>query len=161
MDMAVHLSETICQHIKKPSISSGSVISVPTDKFNLDLLQVFDDCEDKEGKREYLEDERDMLKGSLKKDGIADKKKVKSALMSVWDKIISRSNTIKRLNTIGRRVYERLIQKILPFDFEEQIDILSTEECKSLEDKLSEHFEKKIKESMRGRIQARIEQNYD
>ncbi len=139
MDLAVHLSETIGKHIKRPAMISSE--------------------ESKDEK--LLEEERKKLRDHLEGDHDPDMgEKVKGVLMSVWKKIISRSNTLTRLQIIGRRIYERLIQKLLPFNFaEEKKPIWSGEEKeKSIETKLMEHFEDKIKESMRDRIQARMKQ---
>ncbi len=144
MDLAVHLSETIGKHIEKPEIISGLITS-----------------SDESKKGEFLKQERKELRNSLEDDHDANiGEKVKSVLMSVWKKIISRSNTLTGLQNIGRRIYERLIEKLLPFNFaEEDTPIWSGEEKeKSIENKLMEHFEDKIKESMRNRIQARMEE---
>ena len=143
MDFAVYLSETIGQHIKRPEMISGLIRSSEESK-----------------EKDFLKEERKELRDSLERDQNSEiREKIKSILMSVWKKIISRSNTLTGLQNVGRRIYERLVQKLLPFNFaEEDTPIWSVEEKeKSIETKLMEHFEEKIKESMRNKIQARME----
>ena len=143
MDFAVYLSETIGQYIKRPEMISGLIRSSEESK-----------------EKDFLKEERKELRDSLERDQNSEiREKIKSILMSVWKKIISRSNTLTGLQNVGRRIYERLVQKLLPFNFaEEDTPIWSVEEKeKSIETKLMEHFEEKIKESMRNKIQARME----
>ncbi len=160
--LAVHLSETIGEHIKKPEIISRLIRPSATE--DLELETIFENSDTLAEKKEYLQEERKKLRDSL--DGEHDPdvgEKVKNSLMSVWEKIISRSNTITRLQNMGRRIYERLIEKLLPFNFTEEDTPIWTgeEKDRSIESKLAEHFEEKIKESMRSRIRARMEQRID
>jgi len=152
IDLAICLSEAIAEHIKRPEIISMERFEIPG--------IIFDNSETVNEERGYLQEEREKLREYFESEDKDIREKVKGTLMSVWRKIISRSSTFTRLQNIGRRIYERMIQKLLPFDFaEEDTSIWSGEEKKkSIESKLAEHFEEKIKESMRNKIQARMEQ---
>ncbi len=164
IDLAVYLSETIGEHIKKPEIISRLIKSPSTEEVDLEPANIFENSYNTADEREYLQKERRKLEDYLDGDQGPDMgEKVKGALMSVWEKIISRSKTITGLQNIGKRIYERLIEKLLPFDFtEEDTPIWSGEEKdRSIESKLAEHFEDKIKKSMRNRIRARMEQRID
>jgi len=163
MDSAVYISETVAEHIRKPKVISGFMSSSSTEDIVPEFGSTFNTSNPLEDKREYLQEEREKLQESLSSRGNIKKKAVKSALMSVWEKIVSRSDILTSLQNIGRRIYERMIQKLLPFDFaDEKTPIWSGEEKKrSLESKLLEHFEDKIKESMRMKIQDRMEQQIE
>lgn len=164
MDFTVYLSETISEHIKRPKIIRNFIRSSPIEALDIDPGTLFKNPESSKKNREFLQEERKKLRDLIENDydpEIGDK--IKGVLMSVWEKTISKSNTLTRLQNVGRRIYERLIQKVLPFDFaEEETPIWSGEEKKkSIETKLMEHFEEKIKESMRNRIRARMEQKIE
>ncbi|MFW6065153.1 MAG: hypothetical protein ACOC8Y_06230 [Candidatus Natronoplasma sp.] len=164
IDLAVHLSEAIGEHIKKPEIISRLIKSSSAEELDLGPANIFENSDAMTEKREYLQEERKKLQDYLAGDQDPDiGEKVKDTLMSVWEKIISRSNTITRLQDIGSMIYERLIEKLLPFDFTDEDTPIWSKEKKdrSTKSKLAEHFEDKIKENMRNRIRARIEQRID
>lgn len=164
MDLAVYLSETISENLERPKILSNLMKSSPTEALEIGPKTIIKNSETSKEEREFLQEERKKLRAALKNDYDPKiREKVKSAMMSVWEKIVSRSNTLTTLQNVGRMVYQRMIQKLLPFEFEEEETPIwyGEKESKSIETKLMEHFEGKIKESMRNRIQARMEQKIE
>ncbi|MFP4000333.1 MAG: hypothetical protein ACLFSM_02855 [Thermoplasmata archaeon] len=154
MDIAVYISETISEHIAEPEIMSG-LTDLPSME-DLEIPSPFDNSIDEKG---FLQEEREELRESFESEEKPEKNHIKSILMSIWDKVLSRSKTFSVLENIGRRIYERLIQKLLPFNFtDDKTPIISGEEKKkSVETKIVEHFEEKVKESMRENMRKRMQ----
>lgn len=157
LDLAVYLSETIGKHIKKPEMISRFIGSTSKNEVAVSPTDLFEDLdaavEETNVKKEYLQEERKKLQDAFEGDRGPDVgEKVKSTLMSVWKKMISRSNTMTRFQDIGTRIYKRLIQQFLPFDFEEE----GTSLWSGKGSKIENYLEDKIRESMRKSIQAKI-----
>ncbi len=164
-DFAVHLSETIKERINIADPLSLYQKVTSSDVENITQLEDID----REEKRyetlfaetdKDLQPEREKLKDSMN-DLAGDfdpASKAKEALMSVWAKVIKDSNTIKALQKTGRKVYESVIQWILPFDFGSESSTLEFTDEKELfsNNYLVKMVDEKIRESMRKRVRKAI-----
>jgi len=167
-DISVHVSEAIGERLERTKVLPELIQAPSLDIFDFKPADIFRKSTDTEkvdiDVKDFLKEEKEELRRAYENyKGLEKKEKVKSALMSVWSKMIGRSNVLKIVEKMGKRIYEKIIQMILPFDFaDDNTPIWALEEeSKSIESKIQDHFEEKIKESMRNKIKDRIEGNID
>ncbi len=165
-DFAVYLSKSIQKHIDVAdplSLYGRFTSNEEEDIFSPENVLENDVSLENmfEEEKENLEEERKKLRDSFKNitESFDKRSKIREALMTIWSKIISESRTLRVIQKVGERLYEKIIQRFLPFDFDEGISPLESigEETLFDSSRIVEVLNERIKESMRSRVKTVIQ----
>ncbi|MEF8832365.1 MAG: hypothetical protein V5A66_02470 [Candidatus Thermoplasmatota archaeon] len=165
-DVAVYLSKAIRKQIERPYILSQIDGWQSNEKeMGIDLEKIIEERavteEELEKEKEGLTTEREKLRNSLDAtvDSFDKKSRVVQALTSIWKKIINGSKALRTIRNFGRKIYQKLIQRILPFDFDseglfeknnrDETTFLNTRLIKALNEDLKKNMRKIIQKELR------------